>query len=60
MTITMKKVHATVTVHLYVDVEEGISLNDVVNELDYHFADTTDMARIVDTHISDFDIVEEE
>jgi hypothetical protein len=41
------------------DVEDGINLNDVVNELDYNFADTTDMARIVDTHISDFNIVED-
>lgn len=55
----MKKVHVTVTVHLYMDVEDGINMNDVVNELDYSFADTTDMARVVDTHISDFDIVEE-
>ncbi len=53
------KVHLTVTVHLYMDVEDGINLNDVVNELDYKFADTTDMARIVDTHISDFNIVED-
>ena len=59
MTTTMKKVHVTVTVHLYMDVEDGINMNDVVNELDYSFADTTDMARVVDTHISDFDIVEE-
>jgi (2Fe-2S) ferredoxin len=41
------------------NVEDGINLNDVVNELDYSFADTTDMARIVDTHISDFNIVED-
>lgn len=57
--MTTTKVHVTVTVHLYMDVEEGINMNDVVNELDYSFADTTDMARVVDTHISDFDIVEE-
>jgi hypothetical protein len=57
--MTITKVHLTVTVHLYMDVEDGINLNDVVNELDYNFADTTDMARIVDTHISDFNIVED-
>ena len=57
--MTITKVHLTVTVHLYMDVEDGINLNDVVNELDYSFADTTDMARIVDTHISDFNIVED-
>lgn len=59
MPTNMEKVHLTVTVHLYIDVEDGINLNDVVNELDYNFADTTDMARIVDTHISDFNIVED-
>lgn len=57
--MTITKVHLTVTVHLYMDVENGINLNDIVNELDYNFADTTDMARIVDTHISDFNIVED-
>ena len=57
--MTITKVHLTVTVHLYMNVEDGINLNDVVNELDYSFADTTDMARIVDTHISDFNIVED-
>ncbi len=57
--MTITKVHLTVTVHLYMDVEDGINLNDVVNELDYNFADTTDMARIVDTHISYFNIVED-
>jgi hypothetical protein len=57
--MTITKVHLTVTVHLYMNVEDGINLNDVVNELDYNFADTTDMARIVDTHISDFNIVED-
>jgi len=57
--MTITKVHLTVNVHLYMDVEDGINLNDVVNELDYNFADTTDMARIVDTHISDFNIVED-
>jgi len=57
--MTITKVHLTVTVHMYMDVEDGINLNDVVNELDYNFADTTDMARIVDTHISDFNIVED-
>ena len=57
--MTITKVHLTVTVHLYMDVEDGINLNDVVNELDYNFADTTDMARIVDTQISDFNIVED-
>jgi hypothetical protein len=49
-----------VTVHLYMDVESDISLNEVVNELDYHFADTTDMARVVDSHIESFDIISED
>jgi len=57
---TMKKACVAVTVHLYMDVESGINLNDVVNELDYHFADTTDMARVVDSHIEEFDIISEE
>lgn len=56
---TMKKVCVAVTVHLYMDVESGINLNDLVNELDYSFSDTTGSARITDSHIEDFDIVGE-
>jgi hypothetical protein len=55
----MKKVCVSVTVHLYMDVESEINLNDVVNELDYSFKDTTGSVRITDSHIEDFDILGE-
>ena len=55
----MKKACVSVTVHLYMDIESGINLNDLVNELDYSFSDTTGSARITDSHIEDFNIVGE-
>jgi hypothetical protein len=55
----MKKACVAVTVYLYMDVHSEINLNDLVNELDYSFRDTTGSAVITDSHIEDFNIVGE-
>ncbi len=57
--IPTMKACVAVTVYLYMDIESGINLNDLVNELDYSFKDTTGSAVITDSHIEDFNIVGE-
>lgn len=52
----MKKVHVNLTVHLYLKMEEDAKLDDIINELDYDFTDTTGDATVEDTEIRDFEV----
>lgn len=54
----MRKVFITLTVHLTVDADEGISMDEVVQEMDYNFMSETDGADIVDTQIVDFEVTD--
>ncbi len=52
----MRKVVVTVTTRLVINMEEGIELQEVINEMDYDFISQTVGASIVDTEIQDYDI----
>lgn len=53
-----KKVYVTVKVNLCIVVDEGTVMADVINELDYTFADTTGNADVIDSSIEDFEVTD--
>ncbi len=54
----MRKVYVNVNVRLIVQLEDGIEINDVIQELDYDFKSNTDNAEIIDTEIVDHEITD--
>lgn len=52
----MKKITATLTVKILLHVNEDADVEEVVNELDYDFSDTTTKAEVIDTEITDMQI----
>jgi len=53
-----RKVYVEVKVKLIIDMDEGIEVGDIVNELDYTFKDTTGTATIIDTEILDYEVTD--
>lgn len=53
-----RKVYVELAVRLILDVDEGVEVSHVIDELDYSFNDTTDSARVEDTSIQDFEITD--
>jgi hypothetical protein len=51
-------VHVDVQVHLVLSIDEGIEVGEVIDEMEYHFRDTTTQANIVDTEILDYEVVD--
>lgn len=54
----MRKVEIELTVKMTLTINEGIELQQVVNELDYEFYDTTGEADIYSTDITGFDLID--
>lgn len=54
----MRKVYVEVVTRLIIDMEEGLSVADVITEMDYKFVSTTDGALIVDTEIRDHTVTD--
>ncbi len=54
----MRKVTIKLEMRIVMSVDEGVEVSEVVNELDYNVNDTTTAADILDTEITDFDIVD--
>ena len=52
----MSKVYLTLEVGLVINVNDGVEVTDIVNELDYDFTDTTGHATILDMAIEDYKI----
>lgn len=55
----MRKVYANVTVRLIVNIDEGTTLDEVVENMDYEFtaSDSTN-ADIVDTEIREVEVID--
>ena len=51
-----RKVYIILQVKLVMRVDEGTEIEDVVNELDYTFNDTTGNATVEDSTIADYTI----
>jgi len=56
--ITMRKVTVKLEMRIVMLVDEGIEISEVVNELDYKVNDTTTAADILDTEITDYEVVD--
>jgi len=54
--MTKKTVNVTVTTKIVIEVEDGVEIAEVMQELDYNFTSGTDGAEIVNTEIAEFDI----
>lgn len=52
----MRRVYVEVVTRLIIDMEEGLSVADVITELDYKFTSTTDGAEIMDTEITNHEV----
>lgn len=46
-----RKVYVTLSVDLILDVDEGIEIGKVIDELDYNFSDNTNSATVLDSEI---------
>lgn len=51
-----RKVYVVVTTRLIVEMEEGIEMGEVIQEMDYNFTSQTEGVDIVDTEIRDYNI----
>jgi len=54
----MRKVTIKLEMRVMMSVDEGIEIADVVNQLNYQVSDTTTTADILDTEITDYEIVD--
>lgn len=53
-----RKVYVTVKTRLIIEVEEGISIDNVIEEMDYEFISNTENADITDTEIIEHEITD--
>jgi len=56
--MTMRKVTVKLEMRLVMLVDDGVEISQVVNELDYQVNDTTTAANILDTEITDYELVD--
>ena len=54
----MRKVTIKLEIRVVISVDEGIEIAEVVNQLDYQVSDTTTTADILDTEITDYEVVD--
>ena len=54
----MRKVTVGVEMNVVMLVDEGVEISEVVNELDYRINDTTTAADILDTDITDYEVID--
>ena len=54
----MRKVTIKLEMRVVMSVDEGIEIAEVVNQLDYQVSDTTTTADILDTEITDYEVVD--
>jgi hypothetical protein len=55
---TMRKVYVNVAVRLIINIDEGVEVSEVIDEMDYSFKDTTGKADIIDTEIRDHEVTD--
>ncbi len=53
-----RKVTVEVKVKLTINMDEGIEVSEVINELDYDFTSNTDGADVEDTEITDHEVTD--
>jgi hypothetical protein len=53
-----RKVTATVTVEVTIDLEEGVSMEDALCDMDYNFFPDPDHGNLVDQEITDWEVLD--
>jgi hypothetical protein len=53
-----RKVYVNVTTRLIIDVEEGVEIGEIIQEMDYNFISNTDNADITDIEITDYEVTD--
>lgn len=53
-----RRVVVEVKVKLIVDIDEGVSMDHVINNMDYNFIHDDHVSAIIDTEILDYDIID--
>jgi hypothetical protein len=54
----MRKVTVDLTVRLKLNVDEGVEVSEIIDELEYDFNSTHDNATVEDTEITDYEVVD--
>ena len=54
----MRKVTLNIELRMVMLVNEGVEISQVVNELDYEVNDTTTAADILDTEITNYELID--
>ena len=54
----MRKVYVEVVSRIIINMDEGIEVSDVIDEMDYSFNSQTQGADIVDSEIQDFEVMD--
>jgi hypothetical protein len=54
----MRKVTVKLEMKVVMLVDEGVEISEVINELDYQINDTTTAADILDTEITDYEVID--
>ncbi len=54
----MRKVTVKLEMRIVMSVNEGVEISEVVNELDYQVNDTTTAADVLDTEITNYEVVD--
>jgi len=52
----MRKVYTSITIKVVMNIEDGVRVGDVVDELDYNFHIPEEMGYIDDTEVVDFEV----
>jgi hypothetical protein len=53
-----RKIYVEVKVRLIVRADEGVSVDEIIQEMDYNFTDKTGKADIEDMEIKDFEVTD--
>lgn len=54
----MRKVYLIVHCEVIIEAEEGISISEIMDEMDYNFISQTDNVAVADTEMLDYDIID--
>jgi hypothetical protein len=54
----MRKVYVDVKIKVIMNMDEGIEVGDVIDEMDYDFTSNTDGVDIEDTEVLDYEVTD--
>lgn len=54
----MRKVFLEVKVKLVIDIDEGVEVSEILDEMEFDFTDTTGRADVNDSEILDYEVMD--